>query len=105
MIKILRRLTLRYQQLKLCDSTLILRKNIHDIKMSVHVHTNIRKICGIKPAEHTIKNAYDTNNPADHIDPAAYEISPAVTGINPADLRWAEHNPFSSLETCPHVWF
>ena len=46
-----------------------------------------------------------TNNPADHIDPAANENSPAVTGINPVDLRWAEHSPFSSLQTCPHVWF
>ena len=54
--------------------------------------------------EHTIKDAYDTNDPADHIDPAVYEISPAVTGINPADLQWVEHSPFSSLETCLHVW-
>ena len=44
------------------------------------------KICGIKPAEHTTNDASTMNNPADRIDPEAYVISPAVTGIKPAVL-------------------
>ena len=58
--KILRRLTLRHQQLKLRIKTLILWKTVYndDIRhtcMCIYMYN--RKICGIKPAEHTINDA------------------------------------------------
>ena len=62
--KILRRLTLRYQQLKLCIRTLILWKNDHNTYMYMYnIHISYRKICRNKPAEHTTNDALLTNNP------------------------------------------